>query len=243
LKPHVSLPHVTLIAVSSLNIDETNAALLHCVNQIEFGAAKFLCSQKPSRPDRRVEYFAIPPLDYLGYQRFMIQSLAAHVQTGHCLIIQADGFVLHPQRWRDEFLRYDYIGAPWPDTIYVRSMPLHLRNTVGNGGFSLRSKRLLDLISTVPFDQLVDQLRFPTMVEDVLICHFLFDSLVARGIKFAPQRLAARFSIETKLHRFRQSLDNVFGFHGKDWVPEVSKRIASMFDGNGNRSPTRGQPR
>jgi hypothetical protein len=86
-------------------------------------------------------------------------------------------------------------------------------------------------------------MRFPTMSEDLLICHFLFDSLVAQGIKFAPQRLAARFSIETKLPRFGQSLDNVFGFHGKNWVPEVSKRVASMFDGNENRSPTREQPR
>ena len=123
MKPHVSLPHVTLIAVASVNIDETHAALLHCVDQIEFGAAKFLCSQKPSRPDRRVEYFLIPPLDYAGYSRFMIQSLAAYVHTGHCLVIQADGFVLHPQRWRNEFLQYDYIGAPWPDTIYVCSSP------------------------------------------------------------------------------------------------------------------------
>jgi hypothetical protein len=235
LKPHVSLPHVTLIAVASVNIDETHAALLHCVDQIEFGAAKFLCSQKPSRPDRRVEYFLIPPLDYAGYSRFMIQSLAAYVHTGHCLVIQADGFVLDPQRWRNEFLQYDYIGAPWPDTIYVCSSPLHLKNTVGNGGFSLRSKRLLELMSAVPFDQL-------PVVEDVLICHFLFDALVAQGIKFAPPRLAARFSIETKLPKFGQSLDNVFGFHGKDWIPEVSKRLAGV-DGSGNRSPTREQPR
>jgi len=95
------------------------------------------------------------------------------------------------------------------------TIPLHLRNTVGNGGFSLRSKRLLDLTRTVPFDQL----RLPTKVEDVLICHFLFDALVTRAIKFASQSLAARFSIEAKLDRFGQSLDNVFGFHGKDWLP------------------------
>ena len=38
-------------------------------------------------------------------------------------------------RWRDEFLEYDYIGAPW-------NVPAGSRNNIGNGGFSLRRKFL-----------------------------------------------------------------------------------------------------
>ena len=43
-------------------------------------------------------------------------------QTDSCLL--KDGI--------EDFLEFDYIGAPWP----------HLRNQIGNGGFSLRDKHV-----------------------------------------------------------------------------------------------------
>lgn len=50
------------------------------------------------------------------------------ISSERFLIFQTDSCLL--QKGVDEFLKYDYIGAPWP----------HLGNRVGNGGFSLRSK-------------------------------------------------------------------------------------------------------
>ncbi len=74
----------------------------------------------------------------------MLRDLASHVETSHALCIQWDGYVLRGQAWDPAFLTYDYIGAPWP----------HFSDghNVGNGGFSLRSRRLLEACRQLPFD-------------------------------------------------------------------------------------------
>ena len=46
--------------------------------------------------------------------RCMWYDVPPLVRTSHYLSIQADGWVLDASRWTDEFLEYDYIGAPWP---------------------------------------------------------------------------------------------------------------------------------
>lgn len=50
------------------------------------------------------------------------------IRSEKFLIFQTDSCLL--KEGVDEFLSFDYVGAPWP----------HRRNQVGNGGFSLRSK-------------------------------------------------------------------------------------------------------
>lgn len=221
----LSLPNVTLVTVASLDIDQTNLALLHSAEQIDFGAIKMLCSALPTCKDNRVTYLPIPQIDYIGYQRFMIESLNEYIQTEHCLVIQADGFILDPTRWHSQFLEYDYIGAPWSEVVAMvgpgRRSLLKLANPVGNGGFSLRSKRLLETTSTLRFDSLNFQLK----VEDVLICHYLYGNMRDAGIKFAPPETAAIFSIEDKSGLYGQSFDSVFGFHGKHWLPKATGRL------------------
>ena len=179
---------MTLLTVTSVNVDQTNAALLHCAECIEFGAVKMLCSALPAITDARVQYIRIPPIDFLGYSRLMIEALNGYVQTGHCLIVQSDGFVLDPARWHQQFLEYDYVGAPWPEYVAIsgpgnRRLRLD-KNPVGNGGFSLRSKKLLEVTSRLQFDRL----DFPLKSEDLLICHYLYDDMRAAGIHFAPRR-------------------------------------------------------
>jgi hypothetical protein len=136
------LQDVTLLTITSTDIDRTNTVLVHCAQSIEFGAVKMLCSRLPITTDPRVQYIRIPPIDFYGYSRLMIESLNTYVQTGHCLIVQADGFVLDPARWSDQFLEYDYIGASWAE--YVRVPGMHRlrldKNRVGNGGFCLQQK-------------------------------------------------------------------------------------------------------
>jgi hypothetical protein len=211
----LSLPTVTLLTVTAVDLDQAHAALLHSAGSADFGAVKMLCPALPRSPDRRVEYVRIPHIDLAGYNRFMIESLHAHVATEHCLVVQSDGFVLDPARWDERFLEYDYVGAPWPEYVdVVGSKRLYLnRNSVGNGGFSLRSRRLLDATSRVRFDEL----EFPHRSEDLIICHYLYDEMLAAGISFAPPGLAALFSIES-VGIPGQSPDTVFGFHGRHWL-------------------------
>ena len=58
-----------------------------------------------------------------------------------------DGFVVHPECWRDEFLNYDYIGSPWPLPKPGTKHCYHDIHgnlcRVGNS-VSIRSKRLMD---------------------------------------------------------------------------------------------------
>lgn len=97
-------------------------------------------------------------MDIREYSRFVLQDLHTYIETSHVLIVQADGFVLNPGLWNPGWLDYDYVGAPWPETLRVGKYVIPLANRVGNGGFSLRSRRLLKM--TAPID--LSTLRFPT---------------------------------------------------------------------------------
>jgi len=214
----LQLPDVTLLSVTAVDIEETHAALLHCAGCADFAAVKMLSSVPPAITDPGVEYIRIPPIDLRGYSRFILESLSPYVQTGFCLIVQSDGFIVDAAHWRDEFLDYDYVGAPWPRYVVPprgsgRLLVRLSKNFVGNGGFSLRSKRLLEVASRIRFDEL----EFPVAPEDLLICHHLYDEIRAAGIRFAPPEIAARFSIESPARLFGQSIDSVFGFHGRYW--------------------------
>lgn len=43
----------------------------------------------------------------------MVKLLDSYIETPHVLVVQYDGFILNPDAWTDEFLEYDYVGAPW----------------------------------------------------------------------------------------------------------------------------------
>jgi len=123
----------------------------------------------------------------------MLQELFHHIATSHALCIQWDGFVLNGGAWEPDFLDYDYIGAVWPQ--------FSDRHNVGNGGFSLRSQRLLRACRSLRFDG--------SMAEDILICRLCRDELESEGITFAPEAVASRFSFERTRPTGRE-----FGFHG-----------------------------
>ena len=82
------------------------------------------------------------------------------------------------------------------------------------GGFSLRSKRLLEVCSHIKFDEL----DFPIKSEDIVICHYLYQDMLEAGIKFAPFDLARKFSVEIPTNSQDNDLSLSFGFHGKHWL-------------------------
>ena len=71
------------------------------------------------------------------------QCLLDGFKCEHALIFQCDTLLLKPI---DSFLKYDYVGAPWPDGGMVAVLPPNNRRlqlTVGNGGLSLRNVRAM----------------------------------------------------------------------------------------------------
>ncbi len=207
------LDQVTLVSVTSVDLPATELALMISKHDIEFAEVKLLTSEEFIPQDSQIRVVNIPKLDFEGYSKFILNDLYQHVDTEYCLVVQADGFVLNASRWQDQFLDYDYVGAPWPKVLTLGGgeQMLYLKNQVGNGGFSLRSRKLLNKTAKIN----VDQLTFPTKSEDMIICHFLFEEMIENGMKFPSPEFAAKFSIESENASYGQNPSTSFGFHGK----------------------------
>lgn len=191
----LSLPSVTLCAATSVNLQATVQALHACLNQIDFAECLLLTHERQPTDDPAIRVVSVSPMySSQAYSRFMLHDLLDHVQTEHCLVVQWDGFVLDSRQWSPEFLKYDYIGAWWPQ--------FSDGHDVGNGGFSLRSRKLMQACRDPSFRS-----EHP---EDVAICRLNRSLLEERhGIRFANRACAERFSFERD--RCGQP---TFGFHG-----------------------------
>jgi len=148
----------------------------------------------------------IDPMSQRDYNIFCINRLHEFIDTDHVLIFQNDGFILNPENWDDEFLNYDYIGAPWPSNQESR---------VGNGGFSLRSRRLLEATKDLDYIDNIGLSGGKYTPEDYLICRHYYQNMISKGIKFAPLDIAIRFSFEQKITEFPNwDYSMSLGFHG-----------------------------
>jgi len=171
------------------------------MSQVDFGRVVLFTHGWAVQP-AGIEVVDVGPIrSGAEYSHFILRRLPGHVNTPFALVTQWDGFVLDAHAWSDEFLEYDYIGAVWDD------QPEAL--CVGNGGFSLRSQRLLraghdtDIIDQHP--------------EDVALCRNHRDIMErVHGIRFAPPSLARRFAYENERPRAP-----TFGFHGPKNLPAI----------------------
>ncbi len=141
------------------------------------------------------------------YNDFCLTGLAEHVKTDHVLVIQYDGMAINKQHWTDDYFNYDYIGAPWPSTVQW----IQPNERVGNGGFSLRSAKLLHTLKEQP---LVRSGPPRAEAEDAVICQENRNLLEQCGINFAPIELANQFSRE-----WSNPTTQTLGFHGVWNVP------------------------
>ncbi len=201
------LSDVTLVAVTSVAIEATVDALRKSMGQAEFGRVLLLSDRRPQGWLDGIEWIEIEPLrSRADYSRFMLRGLFPHIATQHALCVQWDGFVINGAAWRSDFADYDYIGAVWPHFAD--------EHRVGNGGFSLRSRRLLDACQALPFDG--------EQAEDLVIARLHRARLEEAGIRFAPESVAADFAYERSAPTGRE-----FGFHGAfNLVRHVSSREA-----------------
>ena len=188
-----NLDRVTLVCVDCVNHGLAVSALWQCMQKCRFARALFVTDRDFELDG--IDVVRIPPLASRdAYSHFVVKELGRYVETSHALLIQWDGFVVNPLSWSDEFLDCDYIGARWGFETGSHS--------VGNGGFSLRSKRL--------FDALADPHIADIAVEDAAICRTYRAYLETQyRIRFAPPDVADRFAFETT---YPAGLP--FGFHG-----------------------------
>ena len=92
-----NLKDVTLLAVSSVNIEHTQDALMISSYEIGFNSVKLLSPTKPKNIFNSIEYIKIPHIDLKGYSNLILNELYRYFDTSHCLVIQSDAFVINPE--------------------------------------------------------------------------------------------------------------------------------------------------
>ena len=222
----LDLSKVTLVAIDNTNrINGTIKAMYTCLEQAKFGSAKLITSKEYvselgsslSEDGITVEEMIFPITEINQYNKYILYDLYKHIDKDYCLLIQDHAFIVNPDAWSDEFYDYDYIGAPWPyqENSYLTPFGEHIR--VGNGGFSFRSKKLLEvpLHREIPFDctkgDFYKHFNANNFAEDGNICVHNRHMFMEEGCKFPPVEVAARFSYESAVPENRGLIP--FGFH------------------------------
>lgn len=193
----IKLPKVTVVIADCVDFKRARRVLQHCINLCEFGEAKlFTHFDMPKDP-------YVIPIQKLSsvhsYSDFMIKKMVNYIKTDFVLTIQHDGFIVNVDKWTDEFLKYDYIGAPWHHSQLKYKDNLEYR--VGNGGFSLQSRKFLEFLR--------DDSKFDNCYPagDAIICQKYRAYLEEHSFKFAPVELAHKFSCENYIW------NSAFGHH------------------------------
>lgn len=224
----LQLPSVSLICIDCIDAVRAIRVLERCKEKVHFGAVKLLTSI-PNDYKHSVE---IMPLNSLiAYSIFMLTTVHKYIDTEHVLIVQRDGFILNPGSFDVRWLELDYIGP-----LFVQY------DKVGSGGFSLRSKRLMNHVAAMnpKWDGTQEQADViqskVNYYEDGVIC---FNKNINQGFKIATPEQAANFAQGGNRNPvyFREK---PFGFH-RSWQEidfktgvvdssDLSKDLHSTYD-------------
>jgi hypothetical protein len=215
---------ISVSCIDTLNYDVTIRALKTTIETLQGKVTKvywFSDIKFPEKIDIPVKWIPINKfVRYTDeYNYVTLKLMPSVIEESHNLTIHGDGFAVNSDAWTDVFLQYDYIGAVWP---------MYADKRVGNGGFTLRSKKLYDTLArinvkyrTEEFLGETDLTLFNTdnkgdriVPEDNIICRYYRTRLEDEfGIEFAPVPIADRFSIE--LNTDSLWLGKSLGFHNK----------------------------
>jgi hypothetical protein len=191
----IHLPHVDLVAMDGIDGNRLVDAVRSTLRGLQFRRVLVWAPNFPVELHSVTTEYRYFKTDYEGWNRFMVKELWKYVPNGFCLFIHHDGYVLNPRAWRSEFMEFDYIGAPWWYTDGIN---------VGNGGFSFRSKRFLDVSNEFEWD------RYHP--EDHRLIRENGHIMQAKGIRFAPEIMASKFALEGNW-KWGLEWNGQFGFH------------------------------
>lgn len=188
----LDLTNTTLFCLSNIKLKETYSSIKTCEHHAKFSDIIFI-------QDESIK-------SVYDYSQFIINKLPHIISTNFVLIVQWDGFIINPFAWTEEFFEYDYIGAPWPDFNHL----------CGNGGFSLRSKKFLEvqkqLSPHIEYKKILMSGVSDDLPEDFILSFCYRNYFEQNDCKFAPSQVGYKFSIEMGEYD-KNNLP--FGFHGR----------------------------
>ena len=206
----LKLPTVTLAAYTSIRIEQTIKALEYSCKDIDFGDVVIISDVEQKDLPTGIRYSNSPRssnIDEWNYN--IIYDLPNHINTDFVILIHDNGFIVNPKAWREDFLKYDYIGAPWPlptDSFSYRDIDNKIIR-VGNS-VSLRSKKLLE----IPIKENLEWMPFHGYTnEDGFICVNYRHKYIENDCIFADIDIAKYFSHETEIPEIEGT--EPFAFH------------------------------
>jgi hypothetical protein len=201
----LDLSRVTLLFVETRAHGITQRVIEDCISKANFGDI-LLYTDQPALfdlPGARI----IPCIDFPNKRKageFYYAAAMHEVNTEFALMLEWDAGIFDATKWLPEFFEYDYIGAPWvcrPGEVF----------DVGNGGFTLMSKRL--------GQRLIMDRRLHPVYTDMDVSRPARARLEPLGFKWPKRDLASCFSWE-----LGQRNPNHFGFHGAFTWPVVLEK-------------------
>ncbi len=210
------LPNVTLFTVETRAHELARLAIEDCLRVAEFGDVIIYTDNRsklsiPGAHHLKVEDYG----SKVEAVNFMYFEAPKAVVTPYMLFVEWDSGIFDPSKWTDNFLKYDYLGAPWG---YLDGM------SVGNGGFSLKSKRISDF-----FIANREKCPIPDAAGDTAFCRTHRPFMEKEGFCWAPEELALDFAFECVK---ASETSRHFGYHAmRNWrfvfSPEVlAERLA-----------------
>ena len=196
----LALPDVTLVVAETRCHELMRLTLTDMVLKVKFGGI-VIHTDKPELIGipAPAEYVRVPDWPDKSAQGWFYYMDAPHAaQTSHVLLMEWDAGLRDVNCWTDDFLQYDYIGAPW---MWEKNR----RHTVGNGGFLLLSKRMVDHVYAhrqtfrINTDMMYAQANRIRLEQEI-------------GAKWAPEEVAFRFSYEHSREHRSQAKPS-FGYH------------------------------
>ncbi len=191
----IQLPQVTLIAVSTTGVVSAQRALEYSCQGIQFGAVKLVSPERPDGCPQYIQHDRIDPFKSIDdWNHYVVYWLWQHFTTDYCLLIHGDSAIIHPNKWQDKFLDYDYIGSPWSHECALaiqggRDQPY---SRVGNS-VGIRSRKLCRL----PQAKDLSWRRFNAdSNEDTFITAHAWEFFAMHGCTKAPLEVAIEFGRE-----------------------------------------------
>lgn len=213
----LNLPNITLMIVDCLDSERAKVVLDKCLLKCSFGAVKLLSSKIIDSP----YYININPINNLDeYSGFILKHCWKYFDTTHVQIVQHDGWILNPEAWEDDWPRYDYIG---PLYLYDKTIR---HESVGSGGFSLRSRKLMKFASDNLGDFIPGVGWWGYLHEDDVLSKGMKPLLNRSGFAFAPPERAAKYAYGGNKAFF---CEKPFGFHGFYALRKLDKEYDDLY--------------
>lgn len=217
---------ITLAIVGTTNHSLMSFAVEKTVENTKVDKIKIF-SDKPIKCRYQYDFHRLPKkFDLFDYSNFILKSLGDYIDTDYVMIIQYDGFATNKNYFNETYFNYDFIGSyttvNHPPLLRflkeTRTIDLATQSWYNiGGGFSLRSKKILDALKDDRIQESVYNYVSNSQhnCEDIFVT-ILYKDLLEKeyGITYAPADICLDFSSEILI-----GYESCLGFHGWENIP------------------------